>query len=231
MTIKQKVIRLFWFPFGLLKGLFELANDKARDMENTRRFPKAMIGKDCTFTRDVRIGDHTSIYHNTTVNHSKIGFCSYTNFDCIIQHTEIGNYCSISHGVRIGLGAHPMNLFSTARIFYKSHNVFRVPLLEQKVDFREFEPIRIGSDVWIGAEAIIMDGVTIGHGAIVAAGAVVTKDVPPYGIMGGVPAKLIKYRFNEKQREALLQTQWWLKQPSEVKELSQNLTAIITGKN
>ena len=231
MTIKEKLARAVWLPLGLLKGLLELANAKARDIENTRRFPKAMIGKNCSFTSDVRIGEYTSIFHNTTLNHSEIGFCSYTNFDCLIQYAEIGNYCSIAHGVKIGLGRHPINMFSSARIFYKSHNIFRVPVLEQKVDFKEYEPISIGSDVWIGAEAIIMDGVTIGHGAIVAAGAVVTKDVPPYGIVGGVPAKLIKYRFNEKQKEALLQTQWWMKQPNEVKEISQNLAAIIAGNN
>ena len=88
-------------------------------------------------------------------------------------------------------------------------------------------PINIGSDVWIGAEAIIMDGVTIGNGAIVAAGAVVTKDVPDYGIVGGVPAKLIKYRFNEAQKKALISTEWWEKQPKEVKEMSKLLEDLI----
>lgn len=227
MTTKQKLTRLFWLPLGLLKGLLELANDKARDIENTRRFPNATVGKDCSFTNDVTIGKYTSIYSNNTINYSKIGFCSYTNFDCVIQHAEIGNYCSIAHGVRIGLGSHPTHLFSTARIFYKSYNIFRAPVLEEIVDFKEYELVRIGSDVWIGAESIIMDGVTIGHGAIVAAGAVVTKDVPPYAIVGGVPAKLIKYRFGEEQRKALLTTQWWLKQPNEVKKLAKNLTEII----
>lgn len=231
MNIKQKLARAVWFPFGLLKGILDLANDKARDMENTRRFPQAIIENGCTFSRDVRIGDYTRICYSTTVNHSKIGFCSYINYESLIQHTEIGNYCSIAHGVKMGLGAHPINLFSTSPIFYKVKNPFRVPILEKNVDFKEYLPIQIGSDVWIGAQVIVMDGVTIGHGAVVAAGAVVTKDVPPYGIVGGVPAKLIKYRFNEKQIEALLLTQWWIKQPSEVKKISQDLATIITGKN
>ena len=103
MTYYQKLIRIFWIPLGLVKGLFELANDKARDLENKRRFPRAIIGKNCSFTREVVIGNYTSIFDYNTINHSTIGFCSYTNFDCIIQNSKIGNYCSIAHGVRIGL--------------------------------------------------------------------------------------------------------------------------------
>lgn len=101
--------------------------------------------------------------------------------------------------------------------------------MEQIEDYSEYETITIGSDVWIGAEAIVMDGVTIGHGAIVAAGAVVTKNVPPYAIVGGVPAKIIKYRFNEKQREAMLKTQWWTKQPNEVRKMNTIFEDIINN--
>lgn len=69
----------------------------------------------------------------------------------------------------------------------------------------------IGNDVWIGAYAKIVEGVRIGDGAVIAAGAVVTKDVPPYAIVGGVPAKIIKYRFEEKQIKQLLELKWWNK--------------------
>ncbi|MFI1772467.1 CatB-related O-acetyltransferase [Thalassobellus citreus] len=230
MTLKEKLARMVWFPLGLLGGLIEVANNKARDIQNNRRFPKSKISKGCKLTNDVSIGDYTSIYDNTTLNHTKIGFCSYTNYDCIIQNTEIGNYCSIAHGVRIGLGSHPTHLFSTARMFYKPNTFFKEPILGQGIDYKEYEMIVIGSDVWIGAEAIIMDGVTVGHGAIIAAGAVVTKDVPPFAIFAGIPAKLIKYRFTEEQREALLKTQWWTKRPDEVKKMSTKLIAI-TGSN
>ncbi|GAL88713.1 CatB-related O-acetyltransferase [Jejuia pallidilutea] len=229
MTLKEKLTRIVWFPLGLLRGLLEVANNHSRDIQNRRRFPNAKISKGCNFSNDVSIGDYTSIYGNNTINHCKIGFCSYTNFDCIIQNAEIGNYCSIAHGVRIGLGSHPTHLFSTARMFYKAHTYFKAPIMEQIEDYSEYETITIGSDVWIGAEAIVMDGVTIGHGAIVAAGAVVTKNVPPYAIVGGVPAKIIKYRFNEKQREAMLKTQWWTKQPNEVRKMNTIFEDIINN--
>jgi len=73
----------------------------------------------------------------------------------------------------------------------------------------EFKKVTIGNDVWIGTRALIMDGVTVGDGAVIGAGAVVTKDVPPYAIVGGVPAKIIKYRFSEKKISQMLELQWW----------------------
>ena len=71
------------------------------------------------------------------------------------------------------------------------------------------KPIHIGNDVWIGARSIIMDGVSIGDGAIVAAGSVVTKDVPPYAVVGGSPAKIIKYKFSQDIIDRLEEIQWW----------------------
>lgn len=75
--------------------------------------------------------------------------------------------------------------------------------------FEEFEKIGIGNDVWIGANVIILDGIEIGDGAVVAAGSVITKSVPPYAIVGGVPAKIIRYRFEKDKIEKLLILKWW----------------------
>ena len=77
--------------------------------------------------------------------------------------------------------------------------------------FDEFAPIKIGNDVWVGARAIILDGVTIGDGAIVGAGAVVAKDVPAYAVVGGVPAKVLRYRFEQAEIDLLEQLKWWNK--------------------
>ena len=108
---------------------------------------------------------------------------------------------SVAYGVRIGLPEHPVNMVSTSPKIYRN-----IKLKDIKDVY--FPPI-IGNDVWIGANAIILQGVTIGDGAIIAAGAVVTKDVPPYAIVGGVPAKVIKYRFSDDVILKLLEIKWW----------------------
>ena len=79
----------------------------------------------------------------------------------------------------------------------------------------------VGSDVWIGTNAVILDGCRIGDGAIIAAGAIVTKDVEPYAIVGGVPAVSIRYRFEGKIRDELMKSCWWLKNEKELEFLSQ----------
>lgn len=88
-------------------------------------------------------------------------------------------------------------------------NTFNLKVVDADLEFEEYAHIDIGNDVWIGARAIIMDGIKIGHGAVVAANAVVTKDIPPYAIVGGIPAKIIKYRFEPDKIERLIQSEWW----------------------
>ncbi|MRX63334.1 CatB-related O-acetyltransferase [Maribacter luteus] len=216
MKFKQRIARVFWLPLGLVKGVLEVANDKARDIQNKRRFPHAIIDKGSSFTEDVTIGQNAHICGDCTINHSHIGSYSYINFGTLIQNTTIGNYCSIAHGVKMGLGSHPLHLFSTSPIFYKKQNALGVQVLNEDVEFQEYAPITIGNDVWIGANAIIMDGVKIGNGAVVAAGAVVSKDVPAYAVVGGVPAKLIKYRFDDELRNKLESSKWWQSPPEVV---------------
>ena len=86
--------------------------------------------------------------------------------------------------------------------------------------------VEIGNDVWIGSHVLILDGVTIGDGAVVAAGAVVTKDVEPYAIYGGVPAKLIKYRFPPKTIEMLLKMKWWDKEEKWIREHTEDFEDV-----
>lgn len=145
----------------------------------------------------------------TSVHGSKIGRHTYV-VNARIVRAQIGAFCSIGPEVNIGgLGNHPTKWLSTHPAFYstlrQSGKTFATSDL-----FDELKCNKIGNDVWIGARALILDGVSIGDGAIVAAGAVVTKDVPPYAIVGGVPAKIIRYRFSEDVIESLLKWQWWL---------------------
>ena len=215
MKLRKLLRRLIYAPIGLCKGIIKIANKGARDVENRKRFPQATIATGCCFTEDVVIGEKTHIFEDCIINNSQIGSYTYISRNALIQNTTIGNYCSIAHEVISGLGNHPLDLFSTSPLFYHQKNVFNIQLLEKESQFDDYKPIHIGNDVWIGARAIILDGVNIGHGAVIAAGAVVTKNVPPYAIVGGVPAKIIRYRQSQEDINVLIQSQWWLLTPQE----------------
>ena len=146
----------------------------------------------------------------------------YAYRDSNIDAESIGRFCMISQGVQIGVGGHPVNALTSSAVFSKGnawtenfysnyHNATTwldeihpkyISALEQRL------PI-IGNDVWIGMDVTVLNGVTIGDGAIVAAGALVINDIPPYTIVGGVPAKPIKQRFDDKTTELLLEARWW----------------------
>lgn len=139
-------------------------------------------------------------------------FTNIADGDGLVQNAEIGRYCSIAPNVDICPPQHPTDWLSiSSRQFNPQFLRWRDFLGKdvETLDMQEERPVKVGNDVWIGCRAVIMGGVTIGDGAIVAAGAVVTKDVPPYAIVGGVPAKIIRYRFNEKTVEQLLALKWW----------------------
>jgi acetyltransferase-like isoleucine patch superfamily enzyme len=120
----------------------------------------------------------------------------------------MGRFCSIGPGCRIGVGIHPVNHISTSPVFFSTKEQAGISFASTDI-FEENREIKIGHDVWIGANAVILDGVEIGTGAIIAAGAVVTRDVAPYSIAAGVPAISKRKRFTEEQIECLLRSCWW----------------------
>ena len=172
------------------------------------RHPHAHFACGCYADEQSTFEEGVRLCGFTTVFNSKIGMFSYLASYCSAQHCTIGRYCSIGPHVIIGTGVHPIQgMISTYPAFYSCQvhaiNYRRDPSVQ------EYKPITIGHDVWIGARAIILDGVTIGDGAIIGAGSVVTKDVEPYTIVGGTPAGLIRRRFTEEEARTLSEFAWW----------------------
>lgn len=215
----KKIRRIFLLPFGFIKKVLEIANEGARDIENKIRFKKTIIDKGCCVDSKSIIHSNVHLLESSIINNSEIHSYTYIGKNCLVQNASIGKYCSIANDVCIGLGKHPIDFFSLSPLFYRIDNPLNIKLVKENVCFNEYENISIGNDVWIGTRAIIMDGVSIGNGAIVAANSVVTKDIPPYAIVGGVPSKIIKYRFEEERREWLLESKWWDKEIEEIEEM------------
>lgn len=222
------IFRIIIFPLGIIKKIFELAKEGTRDIQNKYRFSNATVDYGCCINHQSKIAPHVHLLSNVIVNFSDIGSYTYIGKNCLIQNTKIGRFCSIANDVLIGLGKHPTHFFSTSPLFYRTKNPLNIKLIDENVDFTEYLPIEIGHDVWIGTRAIILDGVKIGTGAIVAANSAVTKDVPPYAIVGGVPAKIIKYRFPDETIQKLLKTCWWEEDIRQLKYSIDSLNKIST---
>lgn len=159
---------------------------------------------------NVRIDAGTRIAADVT-----IGDFSYVNHDSSLQHCDVGKYCSISANVNIGLNNHNMSGITT-------HPVGDVERMVKRVV--------IGNDVLISMNCVILEGVHIGDGAIIGAGAVVTHDVGKYEIWGGVPARLIRYRVEkESQREALSRMKWWNFESEKILNLIDKYRSTLDG--
>jgi len=156
-------------------------------------------------------GNFVSIKDGASIGKSSFGDFTYIGFNTKVSRAKIGRFCYIGPDVKIGLGGkHPSNFVSTHPIFYSIQKQAQITFADKNY-FEEYADIIIENDVWVGANALITEGVRIENGAIIAAGAVVTKDVPPYAVVGGVPAKIIKYRFEEDVIQKLLEDKWWEK--------------------
>lgn len=177
-----------------------------------------LIGRNCNII-DCEFGIFNKINHNTYLYKVVYGDYSYSSINVTIMNCKIGKFCSIAQGVCVGLGRHPLTDFvSTHPSFYSTHKQCGFSFSDAQY-YDEMGFVSIGNDVWIGANAIILDDIKIGNGAVVAANSVVTKDVPAYAIVGGTPAKIIKYRFSDEDIIFLEKLEWWDK---DVKWLQEN---------
>ncbi|WP_251394957.1 CatB-related O-acetyltransferase [Metabacillus litoralis] len=155
---------------------------------------------------NVELGDSSEIGKGVILGESvKIGKYSYVNRGTIISSGTIGNYCSIASNCLIGPDSHPINYISTSPFLYEEKNILNI-----ESDWDRFpNPPSIGNDVWIGANSVIMQGVNVGNGVIIGTGSIVTKDIPDYHIVAGVPSSIIRRRFDEKTIDYLLELRWW----------------------
>ncbi len=180
--------------------------------------------------KKTRLEGYNRIGAYSKIEGASIGLGSYIARNGILNNGEIGRFCSIAPNVECIYGRHPLYpMVSTHPCFFSlgKQAGFTFVSEQQFVESRTVESIdgkhisfKIGNDVWIGHGAKIMQGVTIGDGAVIAAGAMVTKDVPCYQIWGGIPAKKMKERFSEEQKNALLKIKWWNYDMVYLKEIS-----------
>lgn len=140
---------------------------------------------------------------------TEVGRYSYIGPRTHIKNTDIGSFCSISWDCNIGLENHDTSYISTSPIFLFRNNGTGSTLVDQDYPSEASIKTKIGNDVWIGANAMVIEGVEIGDGAVIGAGAIVTKSVPPYAIVVGAPAKVIRFRFAPETIEKLIELKWW----------------------
>jgi acetyltransferase-like isoleucine patch superfamily enzyme len=184
---------------GFLKNFFNFSISKL-----------ALIDKTSNFS------SYTKVNRFVKVINSNIGRYSYIGTGCFINNAQIGHYCSIAWDCNIGLASHTMSNISTSPIFTERHNGTGYSWSSITIDNKP-PLVSIGNDVWIGTKVIILSGVSVGDGAVIAAGSIVTKNVSPYTIVGGVPAKFIRLRFDKEIINSLLTSKWWDKSDSELK--------------
>lgn len=179
------------------------------------RHRERMLSEEPTIRPNCRIyksevGAWTELMEGTSLVESTFGDYSYTAGDVQILYSDIGKFCSIASHVRINPPNHPMWRVTQSHMTYRRKQYGLGDSDDSEIfEWRKAHRVKIGHDVWIGHAAIVMPGVSVGIGAVIGSGAVVTKDVAPYEIVGGVPAKRIRMRFSAETIQALLASEWW----------------------
>lgn len=167
------------------------------------------------------IGENVLLENNTFIGRfcnlekTKVGEFTYMGNGCEFSNSRVGSFCSISSNVRIVVGTHPSSGWISTHPLFFSKQCYVGKGFCEEARFDEYKTTEngffceIGNDVWIGTDVNILQGITIGDGAIVGANSLVTKDVPPYSIVAGVPAKIVRKRFSDEDIEFLEKVKWW----------------------
>lgn len=203
---------MFWLKTNISNFLYSQTKSATIvKLSKGFKLPETVIVKGVNIHGAIACGDYVKIIDGVYIQASKIlEIGSFTSIngpgtDIInkVNEVRIGKFCSIARGVAIQEFNHSIDRPSS---YFMEKNVFHKP---QLTDIYSNGPIDIGNDVWIGAQCIILGGSKIGHGAVIAANSVVSGEIPPYAIVGGSPAKILRYRFEPELIDRLLKLSWW----------------------
>lgn len=217
--MKRIIVRVFYFLYSLLLNI----QKRTIKVHLTARVkPKSVLRG---FNR---------ISSGCYIN-GEIGLNTYIGKNSVL-YAHIGNYCSIGSNVFTIIGTHPTNFVSTSPVFYSKmkqtgQSFTTKELFDETLKIKvngKYYGVQIGNDVWIGDNVIIKGGIKIGDGSIISMGSVVVKDVEPFSIVGGVPAKIIRYRFDEETIKEILQTNWWNWDSNEIAKYSKYMVDVKT---
>ena len=176
---------------------------------------KCCIGDECDIENSL-LEDKSELGRRNLIRNIKLGRGSYTGTNTVIKNSEIGRYTSIAWNVSVGGGKHNYkNMSMYTDYWYK--RTFEIDVEPKEKSLPKITTV--GNDVWIGVGAIINSEISIGDGSVIGAGAVITKDVPPYSIVVGVPGKVIKKRFDDEVIELLKEIKWWEWDDLEIKRI------------
>lgn len=193
-------------------------NENSKINENVKIYSNARIKNSCVLSGCSigngsridfsKLQEKVRVDRNNHIYQSYLSRFTYTGMNTVVMHAEIGAFSSISWNVSIGGANHDYGRIVQHSFLYNDVDCIRPE--KETVPYDRFsDPVVIGNDVWIAAGAVITRGVTIGDGAVIGSNSVVTKSVPPYAIVVGSPAKIIKYRFTPDIIELLLEMKWW----------------------
>lgn len=202
---------IYYLATGLLVPFYRYLRRARRYGLNKLRYSYSFVDFDADLVGSELEGS-VFLGPKCIVVNSNVGRYSYFACDVQVNQATIGRFCSVGPGVRIGLWRHDVHACVSSHPLFFSTNrqaCGEVWLTKREESFDESLPVTIGSDVWIGANAIIAGGIEIGDGAVIGAGAVVVRSVAPYEIVGGVPAKRIRMRFPDEDIEILVKSRWW----------------------